>query len=73
MICLIIVATYLSGYIVSYLCLRYLFVKSYKEWTKADRAKGLFVSIFSWITVLIIIGDELGKHLPKQDDTPASW
>lgn len=70
---MIYLAIYLIGGIVAYLIFRGLVKKMTKSWTEVDRNLTLFISIFSWASVLaslMIMGLE---GMFNGDDKPANW
>jgi hypothetical protein len=58
-------AIYISGYVVSYLCIRVCYIVEKEEWTLRDRMLGVGISLFSWGVVLILIFYTIGKAIKK--------
>lgn len=68
------VIMYLAGYVVAYYSYRSI-IKPIDDWTWKDVGNGLFIALFSWITVItttfIILPREVRKLFPSTK--PPKW
>lgn len=68
---IIIITVWFTGSVFSYFITRR-YWKSLDEWTIGDRYFALFLSVFSWFSVL---GGVMSSFVKKcnEDDRPANW
>lgn len=61
---------YIFGCIGSYFLAKKEIIKDGMEWSISDRRKGIFLSLFSWFSILAIL---IQVFLYHDQDRPAKW
>jgi formate hydrogenlyase subunit 3/multisubunit Na+/H+ antiporter MnhD subunit len=67
---------YIIGVVVSYLCFRTTIKRKFLLWTKSDRNIFVFVSLFSWIGIIVLLIDGDLNYIFNRDYNPddeAKW
>jgi len=67
---ILIAAIYLSGCVVTYICIKNHILDTKKKYTVSDKRMNLFTSVFSWVGFLAY---EASLFVTYKDDTPANW